>query len=132
MFTFTSVHPKYTIWGKPVNGVPEYSAKFVRNGSVGIFITEDEQLAEKLRQHPEFNKRFTEMGKPPKSESNVIEGVRSSATQPELGKEKIDPQKFIRFGVLHNKLLKKDGTYRADCTPEEKSEYEQLKSELEV
>lgn len=135
MFTFTSVHPAFRIFGKPVQigkeMIPEFDAKFIRHGAVGHFVTEDEQLAEKLRKHPNFGKAFTEMSIPKNLETNVVSGIRSSATQPELGKTEIDKSKLIRFGVLQNKLLKQDGTYRIAVPKEEIAEYELLKKELE-
>lgn len=134
MFTFTSVAAGYMVFGKPVlqgkEMIPEFEARFVRQGAVGIFTTSDEQLAEKLRTHPSFGTKFVELS-PPKPESNIVKGIRSSETHPELGKGQLDPQRLIRFGVLQNKLLKQDGTYRRDATQEEISEYENLKKELE-
>ena len=136
MFTFTSISPGYRIFGKPVKSptstemIPEYDVKFIRTGNVGQFITKDEQLAQKLREHPEFTKRFVEIGIPKVQESNIVAGIRSSATQVELGKEPVDPKKYIRLGVLQSRLLKNDGTYRKDAVQEEISEYENLKKEL--
>jgi len=137
MFTFTSVAPRRRIFGKPVlvgkEMIPEYDVKFTRMGSAGQFTTNDEKIAESLRKHPEFGRTFVEIGLgniPQKS--NIISGIRSSATQPELGKVQPDPQKYIRYGVLQAKLLKMDGTYRKDAVQEEISEFEKLKQELEI
>lgn len=131
MFTFTSAYKKHTIMGKPTSDKQlDYVVHFLPVGGVGQFTTEDEKLAEKLRNHPDFNKKFTEIGLGLKAKSNVVDGVRSSATQGEVGKEAIDPQEYINFGVLKNKLLKNDGSYRKDASEDEIKQYETLKQKL--
>ena len=133
MATFTSVNKRFTIIGKPVGGIPEYIVKFDPMGASGNFSTIDEDLTTKLRSHPEFGKRFVELGNKPKQESNIVAGIRSSANQPELGETKeSDPQRLIEFGRLQATLLKNDGTYRKDASEENKSKYELLKQELGV
>lgn len=130
MYTFTSVYKKFSIYGNPVDKGVEYEAHFNPNGLVGMFSTADEDLAQKLRNHREFGKKFVELGV--KSNlSNINKEVRSSESHPELGKEPIDPKKFIEFGRLQATLLKTDGTYRKDASEEDKLKYEQLKTELE-
>lgn len=145
MFTFTSVSPGYRIFGEPVKSpktgeiTPEYDAKFIRSGAVGRFTTDNESIVEKLRKHPDFNKRFVEVALPGAANSNVVSGIRSSASHPEIQEVKsevkpevkVDFPKYIRFGVLQNKLLKNDQTYRKDASPEEIAEFELLKKELE-
>ena len=120
------------IIGKPVGGIPEYMVKFEPMGAAGNFSTNDEDLVIKLRSHPEFGKRFVELGLKPKQKSNVVEGIRSSASHPELGEKETDPQKLIEFGKLQATLLKNDGTYRKDASEENKLKYEALKQELGV
>ena len=125
--------PIVEIKGTPIHrGTPEYIAKFEPNGASGRFSTDDEEVAKKLREHPEFGKRFVELGGRAKVESNVVSGVRSSLSHPELGEKKeFDPQKLIEFGKLQATLLKNDGTYRKDASEENKQRYELLKKELE-
>lgn len=131
MYTFTSVYKKYGIFGQPVGSGVEYEVHFTPNGSVGIFTTDNQSLAEKLRNHPEFGKKFVELGV--KSQpSNINSEVRSSESHPELGKEQIDPKKFIEFGKLQATLLKNDGSYRKDATEDQINKYEKLKLELEI
>lgn len=119
--------------GTPLHkGTPEYIVKFEPNGASGNFSTNDEELAKRLREHPEFGKRFVELGAVPKQESNIVSGIRSSLSHPELGEKKeFDPQKLIEFGKLQATLLKNDGTYRKDASEENKQRYELLKKELE-
>lgn len=128
MYTFTSVYKKYSIFGQPVGSGLEYEVHFTPNGGVGVFTTTDEKLVEKLRNHPEFGKKFVELGVKNQS-SNINSEVRSSESHPE-SKEQIDPKKFIEFGKLQATLLKKDGTFRADASEEDKERYNQLKQEL--
>jgi len=120
------------ILGKPISKDElEYQVRFEPMGTMGRFTTQDEELANKLRAHPSFGKRFMEIGVSAKENPNVVSGIRSSETKPELGKEPIDPQKFIEFGKLQATLLKKDGSFRKDASEEQIKQYEQLKSELE-
>lgn len=145
MFIFTSIAPGYRTFGKPVKSdtnklVPEYDVRFVRNGASGQFSTDDEELAKKLREHPQYGKAFVETNIPVPQKDNVVVGIRSSISHPDISGEtvkeevkeeiKIDTQKYIRYGVLQNKLLKNDLTYRKDASPEEITEYENLKKEL--
>lgn len=134
MYTFTSVNNKFSIYGEPkLEGkerVPKYIVNFTPIGSMGRFITEDEELAKELRGHPDFGKRFMEIGITAKENPNIVSGLRSSETKPELGKEPIDPQQLIVFGGLQATLLKKDGSYRKDASEEQIKQYEELKKEL--
>jgi len=130
MYTFTSVNNRFRIFGAPINGQPEYDVRFEPIGSMGRFATNDSELAEKLRAHPEFGKRFMEIGISAKENPHVVSGIRSSETKTELGKEPIDPEKLIQFGRLQATLLKKDGSYRKDASEEEIKQYESLKKEL--
>jgi len=134
MYTFTSVNNRYSIYGTPkLEGkqlVPEFIVNFTPIGSMGRFYTEDEELAVKLREHPSFGKRFMEIGITAKENPNIVKGIRSSETKPELGKEPIDPNKLIAFGALQATLLKKDGSYRKDASQEQITQYEELKKEL--
>lgn len=130
MATFTSVNNKFAIYGKPINGIPEYIVKFQPIGSMGKFTTEDETLVEKLRSRPDFGKRFMEIGVQAKENPSIVQGIRSSENHPELGKEELDPKKLIEFGKLQATLLKADGTYRKDASEENKLKYEALKKEL--
>lgn len=132
MFTFTSVNNKFAIYGTPVNGVPEFIVKFNPIGSMGRFATDNEELAEKLRAHPEFGKRFMEIGMKAKENPKIVQGLRSSETTPELGKEAQNPEDLIEFGRLQATLLKKDGSYRKDASAEQIKQYEELKLKLEI
>jgi len=133
MFVFTSVHRKHTIFGKPLsNGELEYIVQFTPVGAVGQFITDDEELANKLRQHPDYNTKFMEIGVLKETiKSNVIQGIRSSETRPELGQEHIDPKEFVEYGELKAKLLKNDGSYRKDASEVDIKRFEELKSKIE-
>lgn len=137
MYVFTSVNSKYSIYGKPViegkEKVPEFIVNFNPIGRAGRFVTEDEELAIKLREHPSFGKRFMEIGAVVKEKSTLVQGIRTSESHPELGVEKptSDPQRLIEFGGLQATLLKKDGTYRKDASQENIEKYELLKLELE-
>jgi len=130
MYTFTSVNNRFMILGKPIGSELEYIVKFEPIGSMGKFTTNDNELAEKLRKHSEFGKRFMEIGLNAKENPKIIDGIRSSETRTELGKEPFDPQKLIEFGKLQATLLKSDGTYRKDASEENKLKYESLKQEL--
>src|SRR5574343_396026 len=136
MYTFTSVNNRFSIFGKPElvgkEMIPEYMVNFSPIGTMGRFSTDDEELAQKLRTHPSFGKRFMEIGVTVKENPNTVAGIRSSETKPELGKEPIDSQKLIEFGGLQATLLKKDGTFRKDCSEEQIKQYEELKKELGV
>ena len=136
MYTFTSVNNRFSIFGKPElvgkEMIPEYMVNFTPTGTMGRFSTDDEELAQKLRTHPSFGKRFMEIGVTVKENPNMVAGIRSSETKTELGKEPIDPQKFIEFGRLQATLLKTDGSYRKDASEENKQKYESLKQELGV
>jgi hypothetical protein len=132
MYTFTSVNNGYMIIGKPVNGEPEYMVQFSKVGSSGSYTTNDEELAKKLREHPDFGKRFMEIGLTSKENPQIVQGLRSSATAVELGKEPLDSQKLIQLGVYQATLLKKDGSYRKDASQEDVEKYELLKKELGV
>lgn len=132
MYTFTSVNNRYMIFGHPIDGVPEYTVKFEPIGSMGRFSTLDKELAEKLRNHPSFGKRFMEIGAIAKENPNIVKGLRSSETRPELGIEPVDTQKLIEFGRLQATLLKKDGTFRKDASEEDRIKFETIKKELEV
>ena len=118
------------IFGHPKDGVPEYTVRFEPMGSMGRFSTTDEELVEKLRKHPSFGKRFMEIGVKSQENPNVVRGLRSSETKPELGKEPINPEKLIEFGRLQATLLKKDGTFRKDAPEEDQIKYETLKKEI--
>ena len=132
MYSFTSVNNKFTIIGKPINDEPEYIVNFSPVGSMGRFTTNDEELAVKLREHPEFGKRFMEIGLNAQENPKVVKGIRSSETRPELGQVAQDPQKLIELGMLRATLLKKDGSYRKDASEEDQLKYETLKKELGV
>lgn len=132
MFTFTSVANKFTILGKPISKDElEYIVNFTPIGSMGRFQTEDEELAEKLRNHPSFGKRFMEIGAIAKENPSIVNGLRSSETSGQLDKPQIDQEKLIEFGRLQATILKKDGEYRKDASAEDISKYEQIKLELE-
>ncbi|MCZ2268476.1 MAG: hypothetical protein LC124_06440 [Ignavibacteriales bacterium] len=130
MYTFTSVNNRYTILGQPQGDTLEYIVKFEPIGSMGRYTTTDDTLAEKLRKHPDFGRRFMEIGINVKENPHIVQGIRSSETHPEIGKEPLDPQKLIEFGKLQATLLKADGTYRKDASEENKLKYEALKKEL--
>ena len=119
------------IFGHPKDGVPEYTVRFEPIGSMGRFSTDDKTLAEKLREHPSFGKRFMEIGAVAKENPNIVQGLRSSETKPEIDKEPVDTQKLIEFGRLQATLLKLDGTYRKDASEEDRIKFEQLKLEIE-
>ena len=125
MYTFTSLSRKYAIYGPPKEDGFEYMAKFTPIGLVGRFATDSDELADKLRKHPDFGKRFMEIGIQPTS--HVVEGIRSSESHPVLSDDKL-----IEFGRLQATLLKKDGSYRKDASDEDKQQYELLKQELGV
>jgi hypothetical protein len=100
---------------------------------MGKFTTEDSDLALKLRSHPEFGKRFMEIGAAVKENPNIVQGIRSSDSHPEIGKvSQDDKEKLIEFGKLQATLLRNSGEYRKDATPENIAKYELLKDELSV
>ncbi len=134
MYTFTSVNNKCTLFGKPIgvgkDQVLEYQVDFRPVGSMGTFTTDDEELAKKLRERPEFGRRFMEIGVKAPENPNIVDGIRSSETSARLGRTEYDPKKYIEFGVLQATLLKSDGTYRKDASEENKLKYEALQQEL--
>ena len=114
----------------------------------GGFSTDDPELIKKLLEHPSHGKSFSVLkDKMPKFEDEHIQKGASTSLnvqQIEAQKKNLEEQnkielakmkdeqskKFIRFGQLSTKLLKNDGSYRADATDELKAEYEQLKKEI--
>jgi hypothetical protein len=119
------------IFGHPINGVPEYTVKFEPIGTMGRYSTDNEELVLKLRKHPSFGKRFYETGITAQENPNIVRGLRSSETKPEIGKEPVDTQKLIEFGRLQATLLKNSGEYRKDASEEDRIKFEQLKLEIE-
>ena len=128
MVTFSSRKTALKIWGEKIvkgKNVGEMLASFA---PFGKFTTDDEQLIAKLRDHGSYNKDFAEMGKVVASKGNLIQGIRSSATQPILGEK----EKLIRLGTLREKLLKNDGSYRKDAPEEEINELTKIQELLGV
>ncbi len=87
----------------------------------GFFTTPDDVLAGKLRKHPMFGKKIHEKGVV-KSQKNLIQGIRSAATQPVLDRD----TKLLRLGEFRARLLKKDGTVRKDADEKEVQEMHEL------
>jgi hypothetical protein len=124
------------VWGSKIvrgtNGVEKnVGEKLASFAPYGRFITEDEQLIEKLKNHPSYGTgkgKFIMVNTIPKPKGNVIQGVRSAATAPILDKE----EKLIRLGTLRAKLLKNDGSFRKDASEEEINELQEIQKELGV
>ncbi len=113
-------------------------AKFEPRADFGVFITDDPKIIKAIKETPEFNKIvkiWEGKGQPQFERKNIHHGVISTVDDvPEEVMEQLKKQnanKFIRFGELKAKLLKKDGSYRGDASEEEIAEYEQLKKEIE-
>ena len=132
MYTFTSVNNRYTIYGTPVDGQPEYIVKFEPIGRIGRFSTNNDELARKLRAHPSFGRRFMEIGLTAKENPSIVDGIRSSESHPELGMSKMEPEELIEFGRLQASILRTSGEYRKDASAENIARYEALKQELET
>lgn len=154
-------------YGKIIGG--QTIAKFEKQAGFGMFATDDPQIAEQLRNHPEYGESleiifgdtnitqddleirknkgfkgkgiFTEVkdGKMPviKRSTKVVHGAVTSVSPNEKEMEKLrkeldeakklaDPKEAIEFGELRTKLLKNDGTYRADAGEQDKKRYEEL------
>lgn len=120
MATFVSRNLKRRIWGE--NG--KWNASFAPNGT---FVTKDEKIISALREHSGLNRLFTEAGKT-KAKDNIIQGIRSAATQPILDKD----TKFMRLGELKARLLKNDGSPRLDASEDLINEMKELQGELGV
>jgi hypothetical protein len=112
MYTFFSPYRKY---------VARDNAGTIAKFENGHFITPDLVLAEKLRIHPMYGKKIHEKGSV-KPKANLIQGIRSAATQPILDRD----NKLLRLGELRAKLLKKDGNVRKDAGEEEIKEMHEL------
>ncbi len=121
MATFISRNIKLRIWGEK----GEWNASFA---PVGTYKTNDEKIIGILRQHPGFNKNFTEANMKPIKKGNIIQGIRSSGTQPVLDKD----NKLLRVGELRARLLKNDGKPRLDASEELINELKELQGELGV
>ena len=149
---FISKYQEHTIYGKVEEDGEVKSvllAQFQPIGNKkGGFATNDPKIIEALKRVKDFGKTFDVLkDKMPHFEDDHIQkGAATSinAQQIEAQKKNLEEQnrlelakmkaeqskKFIRFGELSAKLLKNDGSYRADATDELKAEYEQLKKEI--
>lgn len=121
MATFSSPKRNLRVWGE--NG--KWNAAFEPYGS---FITDDEELIERLRGHGSYGKDFVEAKMPVEAKNNLIQGIRSAGNRPVLGER----EKLIRLGTLRAKLLRNSGEYRKDAPEEEMKELDELKAELGV
>jgi len=104
-------------------------AKFHKMGAEhGIFETDSEEVVERLREHKLNGTAFNEWtgeGKPTfKNNGNIGQGAITS------GGNKAQFSKYKELGKLEAKLLKTDGSYRADATNEDIEKFENLKKEL--
>lgn len=120
-------------------------AKFEPRGDFGIFITSDPKIVEALKKTPEFGKVikiWEGKGMPHFTRKNIHHGVITSVNdipselrerlKEEIKDEevKIETDKYVRYGELKARVLRKDGSYRGDATAEEIAEYEKLKEEI--
>jgi len=121
MVTFSSRRGKLKVWGENAG----WNISFAPYGN---FVTDDEQLIERLRDHGSYGKDFVEAKMPTQPKDNLIQGIRSSGNRPVLGER----EKLIRLGTLRTKLLKNDGEYRKDAPEEEITELETISQELAV
>lgn len=122
MHKFISPHRRMKVFGKPKDKKPEWKALFTPDGISGIFITEDDELAERLQNHKEYGKSFVKFERPGKKRTVVHQGERSAG---------MSQENLVRVGELKASILKKDGSYRKDASEEEIKEYEQLLEGLE-
>ena len=146
---FISKYQELKVWGRDEKLKPIRLASFTPIGNkMGGFSTDDTELVEALKNHPDHGKGFHVIkDKMPHFENeHIIKGAVTSIkaqefeaqkknleeeNKLELAKMKAEQsKKYIRFGELTAKLLKNDGSYRADATDELKAEYEQLKKEI--
>lgn len=93
------------------------------------FVTSDKQLAEKIRELPEFGKDIFE-GAAAVKQSNVVQGARSSFNHPDIPES--SKEDYIRLGFLQGKILNGDGTFRKNASEEEVNEFKTLKTKLGV
>ncbi len=121
MATFISRNIKLRIWGEK----GAWDASFA---PIGRYSTNDDKIIGVLREHPLFNKKFAEANMPKMAKSNVIQGLRSAATQPVIDKD----NKLLRVGELRAKLLKNDGAFRKDAPDDLINELKELQGELGV
>lgn len=143
---FVSKYAQLGVW----NGKEKLAEFAGMIGKKGMFSTNDPELVEKLKKHPDFGKgfnilsgtmpkfedEFIKKGAATSSDSQQIEAIKKNLEAEnelklQVAKEELG-QKFMRYGQLKQMLLKNDGTYRADATDELKAEYEQLKNEIGV
>jgi len=105
--------------------------KFKDAGGIGVFETEDKELIEKLKKHPDnkikgvgsfFASPVSGSGK----KSHIIEGARGSRTEEVADLKAL----FKKYDALKGEIVKVDGGFRADATEEQKVEYAKLKAEI--
>lgn len=141
MFTFISnqEHRALKIWEGD-----KKIAQFVNAGAHGSFMTEDEEIANKLRKNRLFGIGFNEVVKgkvgetksvqyivPATPEDSVIEMVQDKRTsEPRVVEEKPDVSSYIRFGELKSLLIKPDGEFKKTASKELIDEYNNLKLKL--
>lgn len=106
--------------------------KFVKQGGIGVYETEDKKTIEFLRNHKDFNKQtkggFAEYksGLIDYGTKEVVKGVRAGATATEIGlKEKVQ-----RYEELKEKIVKVNGDFRKDASDEQIAEYKALEQEI--
>jgi hypothetical protein len=131
MAQFVSPSRKMQVWGEKMVGDKPVGELLASFEPYGRFITEDEELIEKLKNHGAYGVgkgKFTMVNTVPKPKGNVIQGIRSAATAPILDKE----EKLIRLGTLRAKLLRNDGSFRKDASDEDKEELRTIEQELGV
>jgi hypothetical protein len=117
-------------------------AAFINSGEFGLFITEDESIAELLRKHPLSGKAYKEVidSHPPKfqPEPEINYKVEGNQMIPIIvGEKKTEPIEFsaiklVRYGELKGLLLKPDGELKKTASKELIEEFKKLKVELGV
>jgi hypothetical protein len=101
--------------------------EFVDLGGYGVLETNDEELIEKLKSHPDFKisgiGAFT-IGSLPKSSSNVVQGARGYREGEDLKKL------FKEYDTLKTEIVTVSGDFRKGVTEDQKIKFEKLKLEI--
>lgn len=143
MYYFFSpkTHRGLRIWDKG-----KKLANFENMADYGYFCTEDEEIAQALREYPLFNIAYRESkdGKLPNFEKpvavnykvtdNGVETVRVNQ-EPEpvrvvVQEPKVSPEKLIRYGELKAKLYNEKGELKKFVKKEDKERQAQLVTEF--
>jgi len=111
---------------------------FNPSGGIGIYKTDKEEIINALRNHPKYEKNFSDKSsfvKLHNTMNNVIQGMRASTVNVEEIEAKAKSalmEKFKRYDGLKSTVIKASGEKRVDASEEDYSEFQKLKTELNL